>query len=155
MLLDLLLHGTLLQLSRQRDAEGISNGIQTAGSLVGIERNELGEHKVAQRADIVLVAQSSKDAVVEGENRKAREGGFEKGIEGFVRGLKANGKHVSNKRDEWKTYLPNFKTIVNLVLERTHGNFSDQLGVDDGLLQNIRNQGSKIGDDQISLVVCG
>ena len=76
LLLDLLLDGIILQLEREDGAVTVSDGVEAAGCFVRVENSQLGEHKVAEGADVVLVLQAGNDAVVEVEDVDAGEGGF-------------------------------------------------------------------------------
>jgi len=65
LLLDLLLDGVILELEREDSAETVGDGVETAGGFVLVEDYQLGEHEVAEGADVVLVLQTSDDSVVE------------------------------------------------------------------------------------------
>ena len=54
------------------------------------------------------------------------------------------------------THLPQLQPIINLVFERAHLDFSDELGLDMGVTDHGRKQFAKMGEDDIHLVVnCG
>jgi len=78
LLLDLLLDGIILELEGDDGAEVVGDGVEAAGCLVWVEDNELGEHEVAEGADVVLVLQAGDDAVVEVEDVDAGEGSLHK-----------------------------------------------------------------------------
>lgn len=76
LLFKLLLDGIILELNRDYLAVAGSDGVETPSCLIWIEDDEFGEHQVAKGADVVLVLQTSDDAVVEVYDVYSGEGGF-------------------------------------------------------------------------------
>lgn len=56
---------------------------------------------------------------------------------------------------EGDTYLSDLKTIVDLVLERTHLDLSDELWAEDSLFHGKRKELAHVWQDKLGLVVGG
>lgn len=101
------------------------------------ELDELGEHEVAENTNVVIIFEAGNDAVVELLDGDGGEGGVEEGVEGFV------GRFAD------------FKAVVDFVLERSHLDFTDELGTDLGFAVNQGEKASEMGKDEVGLVVSG
>lgn len=107
--------------------------------LLWRERDELGGHQIADGADVLFVIDSGQDAVVEFRDMGAREGGVERGIEGFI-GALFTVSYISKALDCLgdSTDLPQLKTVVNFVLERTHLDLTDEFRLDMSVTKDSR-----------------
>lgn len=65
-----------------------------------------------------------------------------------------NGKQGCFENNKRWTYLSDFQSIVDLVLEGAHCDLSDQLWLDDRLGHDEWKKGVKIGNDQVWFIVC-
>lgn len=85
--LNLLLDCILLGLGVEHGLEGVDEDVEPRRGVGGREVDEAHEHQGAEGSDVVVVRQAADDAVVEGGDVEEGEGGFQKGVEGFVGGL--------------------------------------------------------------------
>ena len=76
LLLYLLLDGVIFELGGKNRAETASDGVETTRGLIGIENDELREHKIAEGANVVLVLDAGDNSVEKVEDVDTGEGCF-------------------------------------------------------------------------------
>jgi hypothetical protein len=107
--------------------------------LNGGRRNlrELDKRDVAQLLDLLLVLDPLNNPLQVPSNLDLFPAGIDKVVHALVR------------------RLTNVESVVDLVLERTHLDDSDEGLVDDGLGVELREEGVEVGTDELGLVVSG
>lgn len=128
---NLLLYCRVLRLRRKHGFKLVGQRSQAPAYFVrGDGRGETDEKEIGECANVVVIGDSSNEAVDDrGQRKPGRRWELEKGIEGFVTALNARVSHPQSE-DRKKTYLPEIQTVINIHLERTIGDHSDELGFD-------------------------
>jgi len=158
-LFQLLLDRVRLGLALYRSFQHVHRVVQALCNGSRSSKGKLLKHQVNEDLDLrSRVVEGFEHTREEGVDVEPRQAGIKEGIHRLESGL----RDVQNesalklkKAAAHKTYLANLKTVVDLVLERTHLDYPNQLLPDVGLLVKQRKQFRERVANQVRLVVSG